>query len=82
DTLRVMNRLEEADEQCTRLIQLQPDHPEAFRIRGLVLFALRRMDEAIAACRRAVELAPGAAAPCGTLGFVLLEQGATQEAMG
>ncbi|MBL3921561.1 glycosyltransferase, partial [Bacteroides thetaiotaomicron] len=33
DTLRVMNRLAEADEQCQRLLQLQPDHPEAMRIR-------------------------------------------------
>ncbi|MCU9956829.1 tetratricopeptide repeat protein [Burkholderia sp. BKH01] len=82
DTFRVMNRLAEADEQCQRLLELQPDHPEAMRVRGLVLFAMRRTDEAIAACRRAVELAPSAAAPMSTLGFVLLELGATQEAVG
>ncbi|MEN2473863.1 tetratricopeptide repeat protein [Burkholderia sp. GS2Y] len=81
DTLRLMNRLQEAETQCRLIIAAQPTNVEAHRILGIVLHGLRRHQEAVSACRRAVELAPRAASANGSLGFVLLEQGAAQEAV-
>jgi predicted TPR repeat methyltransferase len=57
DMLR-MGAYEDADNVCTALRQIEPDHPDVLHFSGVVAHQRGRTDEGIAMLQRSLELAP------------------------
>ncbi|WP_323119391.1 O-linked N-acetylglucosamine transferase family protein [Burkholderia alba] len=79
DTLRVSNRLPEAEAQCRQTLALAPDHAGTHRVLCITLGGLGRLDEAIRHGRRAIELAPHVADMHSTLAVTMFEGGLAGE---
>ncbi|AIP04749.1 tetratricopeptide repeat protein [Burkholderia pseudomallei] len=80
DTLRVLNRLADAEAQVRRVLDGTPDYAEAHRVLNMTLSARGRYQEAIEAGRRSVELAPNSVNAHGSLAVTLSDYGQTDEA--
>ncbi|AOJ70616.1 MULTISPECIES: tetratricopeptide repeat protein [Burkholderia] len=80
DTLRLANRLPEAESQCREAIARNAGYAEAHRVLGVVLAAIGRQNEAIEAGKRAIEIAPDSATAYGSLAVTLFEGGLLNEA--
>jgi predicted Zn-dependent protease len=71
----------EAEPYLTRWCQLEPDNPQAFRLRLLLWMKLQRQDEAVADARRLLELRPGDQEVRQSVAFLLLVGGRPAEAL-
>jgi tetratricopeptide (TPR) repeat protein len=77
---RMEGRLAEAETLCRRILEAQPDLPEAEHLLGLVEHQSGRLGEAIEHLRRAVALAPQAALFHANLGEMLRLSGSPRQA--
>jgi hypothetical protein len=73
-------RLSEAETACRRVLQIQPNHPDANHALALALKDQGRTAEATAAFRRVAAAAPNVPAAHNNLGTILFSQGALDEA--
>jgi tetratricopeptide (TPR) repeat protein len=78
--LRAQGRYREAEVECRRAIELEPDYGEASSNLGAALIGQERYDEAETVCRTAIDLAPGIAEIWVNLSGALLGQGRYEEA--
>lgn len=62
-------------------VQLQPDSPQAHRMRGLILFEVGRLAESLAAYDRAIDLDPDDPAAVLNRSVILRDQGRLTEAL-
>ena len=74
-------RLQEAEEGYRRILQLQPNHPEALLNLGMLAQQAGRCELALALMKRAVDANPASAICHKKLGNLLLEQGKVIEAV-
>src|SRR5439155_899644 len=73
-------RLEETERLSRRILEVQPDHPEALFLLAVALGAQGQPQQSVEFLARAIEIAPLTAAFHGQLGNVLAAQGQHQEA--
>jgi tetratricopeptide (TPR) repeat protein len=76
-----MDRYEEAAQQYGRMVEQDPENPEAWRLRGLSLVRLSRFEESLASYDKAVALKPASALAWCNRGSVLLSLGRAEEAL-
>ena len=81
NTLKGLDRLDEAEASYDQAIALKPDYAEAFSNLGIVLKELGRLDEAEASYAQAIALKPNYAVTHNNLGIVLKELGRLDEAL-
>jgi serine/threonine protein kinase/tetratricopeptide (TPR) repeat protein len=74
-------RIQEADDFSIRAVQLAPDDPYAWSVRGWVLWSEYRFDAALAANARALELDPADALYYAQRALLAISTGQPQEAL-
>lgn len=74
-------RLEEAEALYRRVLQLQPEQPDALHLLGVLAFQGGRHDEAVARIRQALALRPRWAEAHNNLGLALQGQGRLEQAV-
>lgn len=70
----------EAEAECRRLLQVNPNHVEGLRILAIALMSMQRVQEAETVALKVIQLAPGSALPKVTLGSLYVKQGRLAEA--
>ena len=79
--LQEQSKLQEAVQAYNRVIQLNPDFPDAYSNLGNTLKDLGRLDEAVASCDKAIQLKPDFAEAHSNRGNALKELGRFNEAL-
>lgn len=79
--LHQAGRLDEADAVYQRILEAEPEQPDALHFRGVLHHQMGRSEEAIALIERAVALVPDHAGAHNNLGNVLMERGRRDEAL-
>jgi tetratricopeptide (TPR) repeat protein len=79
--LLCQDRYEEAMLQYDRIIAQNPQHVEAWRLRGWTLAGIGRLEESLASCDKAIALKPNSGLAWSSRGSVLLALGRPDEAL-
>lgn len=74
-------RLREAEDFCQRVLQRQPNHPDAMHLLGVIAGQMGRADKAVELIRTAIALSPTSADYHDDLGLALLRIGRTEKAI-